>query len=290
MDNIIKKHREMVARRVSQGFSDIPQDTISKAEEYDDIEKARQVRQDGDIHPNGKWVWRSSAAGGKGDWRVIKKQDGSSEAPASNKTSEKKEGDKPAKASKSSDISSESLMKTLENMSAEDLTKLQDIIASTIAKKTKGADVTKESSEKMQGAIKTVLGQGIKATSKKKTIDKTIFSVGLFENKYGIVNNMKKVKYQSLGILTNIDDDDIKRLKKKYPDISYDGSTQSASKIVQTIIRQSEKIEDVAKNLNESGIMIWDFELVSDNEYRALLRSTRKLADGSYKHILLTKR
>ena len=112
----------------------------------------------------------------------------------------------------------------------------------------------------------------------------------MFENKYGIVNNMKKVKYQSLGILTNIDDDDIDRLKKKYPDISYDGSTQSASKIVQTIIRQSEKIEDVAKNLNESGIMIWDFELVSDNEYRALLRSTRKLADGSYKHILLTKR
>lgn len=112
----------------------------------------------------------------------------------------------------------------------------------------------------------------------------------MFENQYGIVNNMKKVRWQSLGILTNIDDDDIKRLKKKYPDISYDGSTQSASKIVQTIIRQSEKIEDVAKNLNESGIMIWDFELVSDNEYRALLRSTRKLPDGSYKHILLTKR
>ena len=27
----------------------------------------------GDIHPNGKWYWESSAAGGKGDWRVIKK-------------------------------------------------------------------------------------------------------------------------------------------------------------------------------------------------------------------------
>ena len=411
----------MVARRVSKGFSNIPQDTIAKAEEYDDIEKARQVRQDGDIHPNGKWVWRSSAAGGKGDWRVIKKQDGSSEAPTSAKT-EKKEGDKSAKTPKSSS-SIEALQKTLENMSVEDLTKLSDIIKRSVAKKegeiakkkekeewlkkkeeyhlewrqidkktlqhyqdeglfycdemweigdgngevqvakmtdeqkqknwpnedygwddlgefavmyanedyldffetkeeamkvawdkalehtenykphkpskspkktteekTSGSDITKESSEKMQGAIKTVLGQGIKATPKKKTIDKTIFSVGLFENQYGIVNNMKKVRWQSLGILTNIDDDDIKRLKKKYPDISYDGSTQSASKIVQTIIRQSEKIEDVAKNLNESGIMIWDFELVSDNEYRALLRSTRKLPDGSYKHILLTKR
>lgn len=34
-----------------------------------DIEKAHQ---DGDMHPNGKWVWRQSANGGKGDWRVAK--------------------------------------------------------------------------------------------------------------------------------------------------------------------------------------------------------------------------
>lgn len=26
---------------------------------------------DGEIHPNGKWVWVSSAAGGKGDWRTL---------------------------------------------------------------------------------------------------------------------------------------------------------------------------------------------------------------------------
>ncbi|MCM1139102.1 MAG: hypothetical protein NC453_11090 [Muribaculum sp.] len=31
----------------------------------------RGRHQDGDIHPNGKWVWVSSAAGGKGDWRTI---------------------------------------------------------------------------------------------------------------------------------------------------------------------------------------------------------------------------
>ena len=33
------------------------------------IEKAHK---DGDMHPNGKWVWRASANGGKGDWRVAK--------------------------------------------------------------------------------------------------------------------------------------------------------------------------------------------------------------------------
>lgn len=35
-----------------------------------DLEKAKH--QDGDMHPNGKWVWRQSANGGKGDWRVAK--------------------------------------------------------------------------------------------------------------------------------------------------------------------------------------------------------------------------
>ena len=38
-----------------------------------DIEKAKH--QDGDMHPNGKWVWRQSANGGKGDWRVAKPGD-----------------------------------------------------------------------------------------------------------------------------------------------------------------------------------------------------------------------
>lgn len=40
---------------------------LTKAE-LDEFEKAKH--QDGDMHPNGKWVWRSSANGGKGDWRV----------------------------------------------------------------------------------------------------------------------------------------------------------------------------------------------------------------------------
>ena len=42
---------------------------LTKAE-FEEFEKAK--RNDGDIHPNGKWVWRASANGGKGDWRVIK--------------------------------------------------------------------------------------------------------------------------------------------------------------------------------------------------------------------------
>lgn len=155
MDEIIKKHRAMVTERLAQSFSAVPRNTLSKAEEYDDIEKARVVRQDGDIHPNGKWVWSSQAAGGKGDWRVIKKPKDGSPAPAPAKK-ETKSANAPA-------LSSEALMKTLENMSAEDLVNLQMLIADAVAKKTKSADVTKESGKKMSAAIGSVLAQGIEA-------------------------------------------------------------------------------------------------------------------------------
>src|SRR5574344_1654463 len=32
-----------------------------------------KAHKDGDLHPNGKWYWKSSANNGKGDWRVIPK-------------------------------------------------------------------------------------------------------------------------------------------------------------------------------------------------------------------------
>lgn len=35
------------------------------------MEKKKDHNQ-GDVHPNGKWYWESSANGGKGDWRTIK--------------------------------------------------------------------------------------------------------------------------------------------------------------------------------------------------------------------------
>ena len=55
MFNPIEMKRRMVQERIEKSFDN-------------EIEKAHK---DGDIHPNGKWVWVSSAAGGKGDWRTI---------------------------------------------------------------------------------------------------------------------------------------------------------------------------------------------------------------------------
>lgn len=49
------------------GLSDA-QEILKAAGTEDLFEKAHK---DGDMHPNGKWVWVSSAAGGKGDWRTL---------------------------------------------------------------------------------------------------------------------------------------------------------------------------------------------------------------------------
>lgn len=51
----IRRKREEIRNNILKGFDD-------------ELEKAHK---DGDLHPNGKWVWVSSAAGGKGDWRKI---------------------------------------------------------------------------------------------------------------------------------------------------------------------------------------------------------------------------
>lgn len=68
----IRRQQELQKANILRGFGINPESEdleleIFKAQETD-IEKAKH--QDGDMHPNGKWVWVSSANGGKGDWRT----------------------------------------------------------------------------------------------------------------------------------------------------------------------------------------------------------------------------
>lgn len=66
----ILRHRKAVKDNILKSFGvETSEDSLEKSEGVN-IEKAHQ---DGDMHPNGKWVWRSSANGGKGDWRVASK-------------------------------------------------------------------------------------------------------------------------------------------------------------------------------------------------------------------------
>lgn len=53
---------------ISVNSTDEALDILKAAGTEDLFEKAKH--QDGDMHPNGKWVWVASANGGKGDWRT----------------------------------------------------------------------------------------------------------------------------------------------------------------------------------------------------------------------------
>lgn len=61
--------RQSVIKAVEIDGVDNALDILKGAGTEDLFEKAKH--QDGDMHPNGKWVWVASAAGGKGDWRTL---------------------------------------------------------------------------------------------------------------------------------------------------------------------------------------------------------------------------
>ena len=69
----IRRQQELQKANILRGFGVNPESKdleleIFKAQETE-FEKAKH--QDGDMHPNGKWVWVASANGGKGDWRTL---------------------------------------------------------------------------------------------------------------------------------------------------------------------------------------------------------------------------
>lgn len=78
----IKQRQQELCDNILKGFgSDTSEDSIEKAHNQ------------GDVHPNGKWYWETSAAGGKGDWRVI----GGKRHKQSTSSAPKKEEKEPAK-------------------------------------------------------------------------------------------------------------------------------------------------------------------------------------------------
>lgn len=56
-------------------IDEIKIDTLQEAQEIlkgiGSEELFEKAHKDGDMHPNGKWVWVSSANKGKGDWRTL---------------------------------------------------------------------------------------------------------------------------------------------------------------------------------------------------------------------------
>lgn len=115
-EKIIQKNRENVANRIrkslnielqlSEGETEgkvvkkaLDNDltsTFSKALGHEEFwEEMQKAHKDGDMHPNGKWIWVSSANGGRGDWRTSGGRTHSKSSSTSKESeSEKKEEEK----------------------------------------------------------------------------------------------------------------------------------------------------------------------------------------------------
>ena len=97
----IRRRQLELKNNLLKGFGVV----INEVDE-DEFEKAHKK---GDLHPNGKWYWESSAAGGKGDWRTI--------------------GGRRHKASQANVSTEEKKDSTKKKDSESDLTKLNDILS-----------------------------------------------------------------------------------------------------------------------------------------------------------------
>lgn len=97
----IKERREAISNNIVKGFSNSD----------DLLEKAHNQ---GDVHPNGKWYWESSANGGKGDWRTIK---GTGKAtPAASTKPQPKEENKKEDENKQPDITAKQAFADIQSL------------------------------------------------------------------------------------------------------------------------------------------------------------------------------
>lgn len=116
---------------------------FEKAECYiDDLEKAHQ---DGDIHPkHPNWVWVSSAAGGKGDWRAMggrahkKHQETNGTSKKEEGGDEQKQGNEQPQAKTIADHASETKTETLEKVANSNAPEKLKEIAKKELKKREG--------------------------------------------------------------------------------------------------------------------------------------------------------
>lgn len=129
---------------------------LSKAE-LDEFEKAKHA--DGDMHPNGKWVWRSSANGGKGDWRVASpsKRGGGAKTTT---TSKSKINVKEVNDTVLSKIANKELQGVSDELANEAKKELES------RKKPKVADVSKLTANEKQ-MVDKVVSNGFKIVSSK---------------------------------------------------------------------------------------------------------------------------
>jgi hypothetical protein len=153
------------------------------------FEKAKH--QDGDMHPNGKWVWVSSANGGKGDWRTkggrthTKHSAGGNAGTGSATTNQQKQTSQ--NTVKTKKISDDEFVKILHDAPDDTLNKI-------VSGKIQGGDKYKEIAQKiLDDRKKPTVGDVSKLTAEQKSMVDKVMDNGFLmsSNKY---NDASKVE------------------------------------------------------------------------------------------------
>ena len=260
-------------------------DILKGAGTEDLFEKAKH--QDGDMHPNGKWVWVASAAGGKGDWRTLngrvhKKSQAGAAAGSGNTATTASTKTKPAAKTQATvsqtTNSSESKKNKLTPKQQKIVDGFMDKVKTSDSRYSDPSKVTLWKTPKGNWYVKydghqvaTIAPLGLTekiAEAAGMTIDREPSSYQSSKKTNGkgskLGADIKISTYNSGKTPTSasnyisLTDSVRKELKKKYPSLQQPDKHDNevggfAKRVIKTIFQESSDVKEGVKNLNESG-------------------------------------
>lgn len=168
--------------------------SLIKSEE-NEFEKAKH--QDGDMHPNGKWVWVSSANGGKGDWRTKGGRTHTKHSAAGGNAEVKTDN---TQSTNSKSTAEKTAPRSLDEYAAEVSTdKLEQVVSSKNASK-ELRDAAEKELKKRNGENQQVEKQKLKeqSTESEKHSNMTIYGRSL---NFNFLHSLKNENKFSLNVL-----------------------------------------------------------------------------------------
>lgn len=246
-----------VKKAFSNELSSVYNKAISHEEFWEEMQKAHK---DGDMHPNGKWVWVSSANGGRGDWRTAGGRTHSKSSSV--KSSDKEEETKSKLDDHAKNASDEALKKVIQSENASDELKAAAKKELKNREKESSSDSKKDEFEfKSRPGYKTgkfIQGDGYSVAYAKYGDDRYVVMTNLnYEDKAGEemiiglkgdVSSLKEAKELSMKIAKDLKDkkvmDTLRNMEKDF--------IFKTKKITATQIRKFEySWEDVLKASKE---------------------------------------
>lgn len=269
-------------------FEDINQHRAAVAE---NIQKAMEIgftgnelekaHQEGDVHPNGKWVW-TKLPSGKYDWRVIK----NSSSGGAGKTAPKA-GESSAQQGKKKEISKVdkkteeikgfiNILKQTPNerhfefMEDDELKRFRDTAHNCSLDSENLNKMTRDRCAEWRDLAKQEIASRSKAKSltdsKKEKKEDALDKIKKFDSEYKVFAHLKNSRIPEVLSNHTFSFSEEKR-KKSFPFLENTG-TDDQEKAIKYVFANaiSGGMKEVAKKLNESNLGYQNWKAVSDNE------------------------